>query len=232
MHIFTPLQVEEIVRLYVTTSSSTRDIAKIYTCSPGKINRILRQNNVEFDLKAKISAKNKGNTYKRGKKLSPESCKRISESQKGKRSPTLGKVYTAEERKNISEGVKRAFAKNPMQRVVDARLIGVHKITKARHRCKLLLHRVLKVTGRKKATKTYEALGYTEKDLIKHLEAQFTKGMNWEDRESFHIDHIKPVSWFIHQGITDPKIINALSNLRPMIPTENRSKSTKLLYLI
>lgn len=145
-----------------------------------------------------------------------------------KRLPTtLGKVYTEQERQNISNGVKKAFLLNPTQRVKSAKIIGVTKIAKARSKCKSLLRRVLQLTGRKKVTKTYATLGYTEKELLTHISAQFKEGMSWESRESFHIDHIIPVAWHIKNGITDPKIINRLANLQPLYPDENRKKSDK-----
>lgn len=164
---------------------------------------------------------------KKGSKHSPESLAKMSASRKGQKPTTLGKVYTEQERKNISEGLKRAFANKPHKRVQEARAIGVEKIQKSRNKCKSLLRRILKITGNKKVTKTYEALGYTEKELIAHIEKQFKPGMSWEDRESFHIDHIKPVAAFVREGIFDPKIINALSNLQPLYPDENRKKSDK-----
>lgn len=225
--LFTANQIKEIIDLYENTSASTRDIAKKFDCAYNTINRVLKQNNIVMNASSKMSAKSKGNNYKKGSKLSEESCKRISNALIGRKPTTLGKIYTKQERKNISEGVKRAFANKPTKRVEEARAIGVEKIQKARNRCKLLLRRVLNVTGNKKVTKTYDALGYTEKELIAHIEKQFKPGMSWEDRESFHIDHIKPVAAFMREGIFDPKIINALSNLQPLYPDENRKKSDK-----
>lgn len=51
--------------------------------------------------------------------------------------------------------------------------------------------------------------------------------MNWSNRGEWHLDHKKPVSRFIKQGITDPSIINALSNLQPLWAHENLSKGNK-----
>ncbi|MGL5566685.1 MAG: hypothetical protein ACRDC4_13260, partial [Plesiomonas sp.] len=42
--------------------------------------------------------------------------------------------------------------------------------------------------------------GYTNGDLIAHLEALFTDGMSWENRSEWHIDHIKPVAAFMAEG--------------------------------
>ena len=70
-------------------------------------------------------------------------------------------------------------------------------------------------------------LGYTVKDLRVHLENQFQPGMSWDNRGAWHIDHIKSVSSFFEEGITDPRVINALSNLRPLWAEENFAKGAK-----
>lgn len=69
--------------------------------------------------------------------------------------------------------------------------------------------------------------GYTYEQLKLHIESQFVDGMSWENRSEWHIDHIKPISVFIREGVTDPKIINALSNLQPLWAFDNLSKGAK-----
>ena len=73
--------------------------------------------------------------------------------------------------------------------------------------------------GKKKENKTLELLGYSALDLKDRLEQQWTAGMTWENHSftGWHIDHIRPVSSF--PSGTDPKTVNALSNLRPMWAT-------------
>lgn len=70
-------------------------------------------------------------------------------------------------------------------------------------------------------------LGYGANELARHLENQFTAGMGWANRGTFTIDHIFPVSAFIDHGITDPRIVNCLANLRPLSPKENMSKADR-----
>lgn len=72
--------------------------------------------------------------------------------------------------------------------------------------------------------KTEALLGYTNEQLEQRIEFNFKDGMSWENRSEWHIDHKKPISRFIKQGITDPKIINALSNLQPLWAKDNLSK--------
>jgi len=225
--VFSDNDITTIIDLYINTSNSTRDIAKKYGCAYNTINQLLKNNHVSMQGNSKISAKNTGNTYRVGFKASEQTRLNNSIAMKGRLPTTLGKVYTEQERNNISIGVKKAFLLNPTKRVKEARVIGTDKIIKARNKCKNLLRRVLQLTGTKKATKTYDALGYTEKQLLAHISAQFKHGMSWDNRESFHIDHIIPIAWYIKNGVTDPKVINALSNLQPLYPDENRKKSDK-----
>ena len=225
--IFSSDDITRIIDLYLNTGGSTRDIAKEYGCAYNTINQLLKKNNVTMQRGFKLSEKSKGNTYRVGYKASEETKLKNSIAMKKRLPTTLGKVYTAEQRKNISIGVKKAFLLNPTPQVKQAREIGVDKIIKARSKCKNLLRRVLQLTGKRKVSKTYNDLGYSEKELLAHISAQFKDGMSWDNRESFHIDHIVPIDWHIKNGITDPKIINALSNLQPLYPHENRKKSNK-----
>lgn len=103
---------------------------------------------------------------------------------------------------------------------------------KAMYAARKMLHRILGVAGQKKTKRTQEALGYTYDELREHLERQFTKGMTWDNYGKWHIDHIRPVKAFVDEGVTDPAIINALPNLRPVWADENMSKGSKELFLL
>lgn len=92
---------------------------------------------------------------------------------------------------------------------------------------RLMVHRVLRTAGTIKPSASKKLLGYSVKELRCHIENQFIQGMSWETHGAWHIDHIKPVSAFIAEGITDPKIINALSNLRPLWARDNLVKGAK-----
>lgn len=87
--------------------------------------------------------------------------------------------------------------------------------------------------GRTKDKRSQELLGYTRSELVAHIEKQFTAGMSWENHgEVWHIDHIIPLSKLIDDGETDPKVINALSNLRPLCALENIKKNDDVLTLL
>lgn len=80
-----------------------------------------------------------------------------------------------------------------------------------------------------KAGRKWEALvGYTVHDLMQHLEAQFKPGMNWENQGSYwHIDHIRPKSWFDQLDPAQFKACWALKNLQPLEAIENIKKGNR-----
>ena len=68
--------------------------------------------------------------------------------------------------------------------------------------------------------------------LMEYIAKQFNPNldgvpMTWDNYGEWHIDHIKPVSAFVKEGITDPKIINALDNLQPLWAEDNLRKGNK-----
>lgn len=78
-----------------------------------------------------------------------------------------------------------------------------------------------------KTDRTSATLGYTKEELTSHLESLFLEGMTWGNWGTWHIDHIRPIASFLKSGITDPKEINALQNLRPLWAAENLSKGAR-----
>lgn len=86
------------------------------------------------------------------------------------------------------------------------------------------IHRILK----NKSESSQRLCGYIRISLINHLESLFEDGFTWSNhRKVWHIDHIKPINAFLDEGITDPKMINALDNLRPIRKEENLKKNCK-----
>lgn len=89
---------------------------------------------------------------------------------------------------------------------------------------------VARCTTRIKGGKKYrtkEILGYDHNDLKNHIESLWLDGMSWENHGKWHIDHIKPIKKFIDEGESDPRVINALSNLQPLWAFDNLSKGAK-----
>lgn len=133
--------------------------------------------------------------------------------------------WKRDNREKHNEHSKAAYHRNPESRILSSKKWmknnPMHVFTR-------------KTLGRLEAkwnpSKYESLLGYTQEEFIAHIESKFKDGMSWERRSEFHIDHIRPVSSFIKQGITDPAIINALSNLQPLWKKENLEKGDKWIY--
>ena len=94
-----------------------------------------------------------------------------------------------------------------------------------------IIHRLaLRRVGLIKRSSTFDMLGYTPQDLADHLERQFVKGMTWDNRHKWHIDHIVPIS--TAETEADVIALNQLSNLRPIWAKDNLAKSDKRTHLI
>lgn len=87
-----------------------------------------------------------------------------------------------------------------------------------------MLNRVIKCTKQNKNTNTFKMLGYTAEEFREHIEGRWMQGMSWENHGEWHIDHIKSIKAHIDEGVTDIKIINALTNLQPLWAFDNLSK--------
>jgi len=106
-------------------------------------------------------------------------------------------------------------------------------VTRCISTMRCMLNRYFVFTGEKKAKRTEELLGYSAAQLKAHLEKMFIGKMNWDNHgELWEIDHIIPISVLVKNGERDPSKINCLSNLKPILKTENRSKQDKVLTLL
>ena len=74
-----------------------------------------------------------------------------------------------------------------------------------------------------------QKLGYNSDKLRQRMECQFVSGMGWHNYGEWEIDHKIPVSIFMVRGETRPNIISALSNLKPMWKSDNRSKGNRYI---
>jgi 5-methylcytosine-specific restriction endonuclease McrA len=88
--------------------------------------------------------------------------------------------------------------------------------------------------SRKGGDRTFEILGYTKNQLVRHFERQFLPEMGWHNAARWHVDHIVPLAEFKCQSVDDPefKAAWALSNLRPIWAEENLRKGAKRIFLV
>ena len=83
-----------------------------------------------------------------------------------------------------------------------------------------------KSKGYKKESKTAKTLGASYRIVKKHLERQFTDGMNWENYGEWHVDHIIPLA----SANTKDELINLchFRNLQPLWAADNFSKGCRI----
>lgn len=90
------------------------------------------------------------------------------------------------------------------------------------------LNDVLK--GRKKPGSAVRDLGCSIEELKQHLESKFQPGMNWQNhsKTGWHIDHIKPLSYF--DLTVREELLKAChyTNLQPLWAIDNLKKSNKI----
>lgn len=53
--------------------------------------------------------------------------------------------------------------------------------------------------------------------------------MSFDDRSSWHIDHILPVNWFVKNGLIHPELVNCLYNLKAEPAEYNFKKNSRWL---
>ena len=103
---------------------------------------------------------------------------------------------------------------------------------KIRMRRRLSWHvrRAINNIGEIKGGRAFDMLGYSPKDLARHIERQFNGGMGWHNVRLWDIDHIIPIS--SAQSLSDVVALNQMTNLRPMWREENSAKGARVLTLL
>jgi hypothetical protein len=131
-------------------------------------------------------------------------------------------------RENLRLKERLRYANSP-KRIRDRRSTPEGAIN-CRIRCAIYLS-----LRKAKGGRPWQSLvGYSLTELRVHLQKQFTKGMSWENRHLWHIDHITPLALFRFRSPDDAefKAAWALTNLRPLWALQNMSKGSKRVLLL
>jgi hypothetical protein len=93
-------------------------------------------------------------------------------------------------------------------------------------RCRVRITDVFRCMGFTKRSKSSEMLGCDWDTLKQFIEQQFTDGMDWTNRDQWHIDHITPLA----SAKTEERLIELChyTNLQPLWASENMSKGSKI----
>ena len=96
------------------------------------------------------------------------------------------------------------------------------------HRCRATIQSIIRRRGWKRICKTNEMLGCDWETLKLHLEHSFLKGMSWDNRELWDIDHYHPLG--AAKSMEEVVKLNHYTNLRPMWKKDNAKKSDSLCH--
>ena len=169
--------------------------------------------------------------------MTPEQYKHKKDSIKKYLKTDAGKAKTAARRNTDIERLKRnTYAKTwrsrPEQKEKFAsyarsrrrinHLIAISERMRARLRC------ALNANGFGKKSSTNEIIGCDWPTFISYLESKFDKGMSWENRNEWEIDHIIPLSF----GKSELEImrLSHYTNIQPLWKIDNRRKGSKIKY--
>lgn len=124
---------------------------------------------------------------------------------------------------------KKIYAQSNTEKINDSYKKRMNNIQyKKAHKIRVLTNKLLN-------RKTYRSqkivfVGCTAKYFREYIEKQFIKGMSWEKRELWHIDHIKSLNSFNLIDENEYKKACHYTNVRPLFVSDNlkRQKEYKL----
>lgn len=96
-----------------------------------------------------------------------------------------------------------------------------------KERCRSRTRAFFKWKGKTKSKTTEELLGCDWETLKIHIECQFVDGMNWDNRDLWHIDHIIPIS--SAETEKEVYVLSNYKNLQPLWAEDNLKKGSKHL---
>jgi hypothetical protein len=217
-------QIDEIIIDYKNHKISSNNISLKYNIPKKRVLNILKENNIEIRNSGRIDLGGKKEADKRyySNPIIKERKKIIS-----KDWYTENKVWRKEYMKKYREDnienirtIKRIYEKTRKSNDPLYRLIGNFRTA---------IYTVLKENNVNKYGHYFDILGYTQEDLINHLDKQLQNGMTWENYGKWHVDHKIPITSFIFTSVNDIEFKKcwSLDNLQPMWGPENIVKSNK-----
>jgi hypothetical protein len=145
--------------------------------------------------------------------------------------------WAASNKSKVTESKLRWKQDNPEKRRSSARDYTTRKskdsgwmLSRRMHSLlgKALKDNHIKLSGK---TRNWESwVGYSVKELERHLEINFLPGMSWKNRNLWAIDHIVPQCVWSYDSPDHPefKACWSLSNLRPLWSLDNSRKRGRL----
>lgn len=153
----------------------------------------------------------------RGKDGYQPKCKECRKELRGKNKESISEQQLEWQRKNRRH--KTEYQKRYYKRTLKHRL---HY--KIRTESVQVIHGMIRQIKNGRAYVNRNDFGYDRHEFKVNIESKFKKGMSWKNWGEWHIDHIKPISLFVSEGVKDLSIINALDNLQPLWAHEHMKK--------
>jgi len=216
-------EIQKLIKDYSDDLLSSNHLSEKYKLPKKRVLQILKDNNVvmrnsgRLDLGG-VKAANR-RYYKNNRETRLEYFSKWQKENFEHR-----KEYLKEYRKNNLEKIKetkRNYEKTRKSNDPIYKLIGNFRTA---------IYTVLKENNLTKNNHYFEILGYTQMELVNHLEKLFNNGMTWENYGEWHVDHKLPITSFNFKDINDEEFKKcwSLVNLQPMWGYENISKSNKI----
>jgi hypothetical protein len=140
-----------------------------------------------------------------------------------------------EQYKNNSDIIKKRaslYSKNNICKIIKQRneRMKIDNVYACREKVRNCIKESIRKKGYTKKSITSKIVGCTFEELKTHIEKQFIKGMSWDNRHLWHIDHVIPISSAKTEN--DVIMLNHFTNLRPLWAKDNLSKGGKREFLI
>lgn len=219
-------QIQECLRLYNEELMGSPAISEKMGFHKTIIIRTLKENGVELGQSGRRNIGGRAIAQKRyeSKPINKEKRKIFYKEWSKENKEYLKNQHTKwrEENKEHVNKYKRDYERNRRREDPKYRLSA---------RTRTAVYTCLKEANVAKYRKTFELLGYSIEELMKHLEALFTIGMTWDNYGEWHVDHKIPMSSFQFDSTEDLDFKECwkLENLQPLWGPDNLSKGTKFL---
>lgn len=221
---FTKNQVQDIINMYMVKKFNIRQISSYFKVDRGVISRLLKEEN--------ITLRKPGRTYLGGRQIAN---KKWADNNKEYLSKKY-KNWSSKNREHLREYHKQWREKNiehlrETRNEYERTRKSKDPIYKLISNFRTAIWTVLKEQNIEKNGHYFGILGYSQQDLINHLDKHLNDGMTWENYGEWHVDHKQPITSFHFENATDSdfKKCWSLENLQPMWGPENISKSNHIL---
>jgi hypothetical protein len=215
-------QIKEIISDYLNLLSSDK-ISEKYGITKRRVLLILKKNNVETRQPGRIFLGGRKVADKKWRDINKEYVKENHKNWYSKNKEHR-KEYMKDYQENNKDKIrktKREYEKTRKSNDPVYKLVGNFRTA---------IYTVLKENNVKKFGHYFDILGYSQENLINHLENQFDDKMSWENYGKWHVDHKLPITFFNFTSIEDEEFKKcwSLDNLQPMWGSENISKSNRI----